>query len=321
MRPNFHQSGFTLLETLLVVAVLGVVILGSFSLSTSQNQGQRFDDSSDRLRQLKESTIGRVEAQYEADQLLTGFVPDLGRLPNNIRELLSQGDLPTWTYDETADQWSGWRGPYLTRFDYQSGLPIFTDGWGYLGDTNNFGWRFEVDHSLGTLLVQSYGADGTSGGSGYDLDYPTNAYLVTTPDAFVDLANWRISVSITNPAGGGGSALPAEDATVRVRLYYPQDGALDWPETWPPSSLERDESPYISLAQLIESGSVADGESELIEFDFGADTKRVPIGIRTLGLVSDDDGAVFGNTTQATGRVTLLSRVKAPTTSLAWNLE
>jgi len=323
MKATRTGSGFTLLEMLLALAVLGVVVLGSFSLSGLNNRGTRFDDSQYRLGYIREAIVGSLESQVEDTKLISGFVADIGRLPNNISELINQGELPAWTYDEFSNQWSGWRGPYLQSFTVQSGLNAFSDGWGNFGDTNNFGWNFEVDQEVGTLFVQTYGADGASGGAGYDLDYPIDQLLIHPREALLDIAGWEVTVYLHNSEdiGGGGPALPNEDLTLRVRLYYPQDGELDWPETWPPSSTERDEATYLSDAILVPTGSVTDGTALTLQFNFGEDTKLIPYGVRTLGIVKDQDGSAIGDTSQDTWRVNLLSRMKLHPEALAWNLE
>ena len=322
MKAPTIRSAFTLLETLLVLAVLGVVVLGSFSLTNIHDQGHRFDDNQYRLTALREAMVGSLESQVEECTLISGFVADMGRLPNNIGELINQGSLHAWSYDDTSNQWGGWRGPYLQSIVMQTGSNAFPDGWGNFGDTNNFGWRFEVDHNLGTVFAQSYGADGASGGSGYDLDFPINQFLIQPREALIDVAGWEVTVYLHNPEdlGGAGPALPAEDETYRVRLFYPEDGELDWPETWPPSSYERDEAPYLSESVSVATGSVSDGEALTLQFNFGENTKLVPYGIRTLALVHDDDGTLVGPT-QTSWRVTLLSRMRLNPQAIAWNME
>ena len=316
-------SGFTLLETLLLVAVLGVVIVGTFSLSTPHRESRRFTISDHQLSEIRRAVVGDLEAQQEEYQLLCGFVPDMGRLPNNLRELLHQGDLPAWSYDPVSDLWSGWRGPYLSSVTHLNGVLAYPDAWGNPGDTNNFGWRFEPDQNEGLLLVQSYGADGSSGGTGYDLDFPVANHLISSREALIDISGWGITVHLHNPAdiGEPGPGLPSTDLTFRVRVYYPEDGSMDWPEIWPPSSLERDEQAYLSPAHTILAGSVSDGDVETIVITFGEAPKLVPFGVRSLGLVDDQDGSVVGDSNQETWRVSLLSRMKLPPSSLAWNLE
>ena len=166
MKRTTLRSGYSLLEMLLVLAVLGVVIMTSFSIGGVSHSGARFDANQHRLEKLREAVLGGLESQVEDCTLISGFAADIGRLPNNIRELISQGELPSWSYNDEADQWSGWRGPYLQTFEIQNGASSFSDGWGNFGDTNNFGWALTADQTLGTLFVQSYGADGAVGGEG-----------------------------------------------------------------------------------------------------------------------------------------------------------
>ena len=321
MKKTTIRSGYTLLEMLLVLAVLGVVVMGSFSVSNISYSSRRFDDNQLRLQNLREAVLGSLESQMEDCTLISGFAADIGRLPLNLRELVVQGDLPLWSYDEVADQWSGWRGPYLQSFARQNGATSFSDGWGNFGDTNNFGWLFEVDQNIGTLFVQSLGSDGVAGGDGYDQDYPTSRLLVNPREALIDIAGWSVTVYLHNPEDPGAVALPLENLTIRVRMYFPEDGSLDWPETWPSSSTERDEANYLSMAEVVTASSVSDGGALTLTFEFGDTPKLVPYGVRSLAVVNDADGELAGSDSQEAWRINILSRMRLTPQSMAWNLE
>ena len=107
------DAGFTLLELLLVVAILSALALGTISLIDETDEQLRFDDSKTRLKQIREAIIGDLSSHIASPPSVSGFVADIGRLPNNVSELLNQGNLPSWSYDQTSGIWAGWRGPYI----------------------------------------------------------------------------------------------------------------------------------------------------------------------------------------------------------------
>ena len=215
--PTNRQSAFTLLELMIVVGVLSALAFGAVSLVDESDSHVRFDSSKIRLSKLREGIIGDPSAFLNRPPIIQGYLADMGRLPNSIDELLNQGTQPPWNFDEAANLWAGWRGPYLQTFDQKNGQLRYSDGWGNYGDTNNFGWRFEIDQDLGTVLAQSYGADGQPGGSSFDLDYPNSGYLVNPHEALVNVANWKVLVYLTNPTtnpGGGGNGGNGELITI-----------------------------------------------------------------------------------------------------------
>ena len=387
--PGHPRQAFTLLELLIVVAILSTLAFGAVSLVDESDEHARFGDSKTRLFKLREGIIGEPSALLNRPPIIQGYVADMGRLPNTISELVNQGSQPSWNYYTNANIWAGWRGPYLHTSAENLGLKVYSDGWGNTGDTNNFGWRFEVNQNVGTILAQSYGADGLAGGTSFDTDYPSSGLLVNQYEALVEIANWRVLVYLHNPLsgsneGGGeeeeeeeeeedddglitichkpgtpaektmtiplaalpahlghgdfigsceapedpedpevstGDALPLADTVVRLRLYYPQDGGVSWPATWPSTSTERDNASYLSLPVTIPAELVPDGEVIEVQFDFGGTSKAIPMGVRSLAVVEDGTGVVLGTVNQEAWTLPLLPKMQIPTFRMAWALE
>ncbi len=386
---SLENRGFTLLEMLIVVAILSALAFGAVAIVDESEEHVRFDSNKTRLLKLREAVIGDPSALLNRPPIIQGYLADMGRLPGHVTELLNQGAQTSWAYDTSADQWAGWRGPYLQSFNEELGYKVFPDGWGNTGDTNNFGWRFEVDQNAGTILAQSYGADGQAGGSAYNADYPNGSHLVNPYEALVEVANWRVLVYLHNPSsgpseegeeeeagegeeeeeeddglikichkpgspadktmtiplaalpahlghgdfigscdeeapevgGGDGHALPLSNTVVRLRLYYPQDGTFSWPEEWLSESSERDTASYLSLPVTLPMGLVPDGEVIEIQFNFGGPSKLIPQGIRSLAVVEDDTGDIFGYSSQSAWNLPLLPKMQIPTFRMAWALE
>lgn len=193
------QSGFTLLELLLVVFLLGVLAMTTFAVVQDGDDQQRFDATKTYYQLIKKAIVGDPTLTLNGETDLSGFVADMGRLPNCLRELIEisgcdgvvgvnaitglNDDLPVWTQDAESQVWSGWRGPYLQGIP-ESGIGLaFRDGWKNVGaatasgannpDSSNYGWLFGIGVTTGacdaanvrqsvpnTLYLQSCGSDG-----------------------------------------------------------------------------------------------------------------------------------------------------------------
>jgi prepilin-type N-terminal cleavage/methylation domain-containing protein len=80
------SSGFTLLELLLVVFIMSVLAFSAVSLTDSLDSSQdqyRYERAKNQAVELKKAIIDRVETQ----QVVRGFVADVGALPANMTEL------------------------------------------------------------------------------------------------------------------------------------------------------------------------------------------------------------------------------------------
>lgn len=194
------QSGFTLLELLLVVFLLGVLAMTSFAVVQDGDDQQRFDATKTYYQLIKKAIVGDPTLTLNGETDVSGFVADMGRLPNCLRELIEisgcdgvvglnaitglNDDLPVWAQDAESQVWSGWRGPYLQGIP-ESGIGLaFRDGWKNEGaatatgtnnpDSSNYGWLFGIGAANGTacraanvgqiipntLIVQSCGSNG-----------------------------------------------------------------------------------------------------------------------------------------------------------------
>jgi len=148
-------QGFTLVELLVVMLVL--VALSSITLDFTKDfafQG-RYEVTKDRYDKIKRAIIGRPDVLINGQPDISGFVADMGRLPNNIRELLDADyclpdrridddgiNFDTGTYATAildcnttyvAGSWivqNNWNGPYLTSTKGVTEENAFSDGWG-----------------------------------------------------------------------------------------------------------------------------------------------------------------------------------------------
>lgn len=125
------QSGFTLLEILIVLAIIG----GIMGMVASQVMGKNEQANVE----LAYTQIGQLQGA------VTNFRQHTKRLPNNLQELVTQ---PSGV--------KRWVGPYVNESQ-------LADPWGV-----DFQYRKPGQH--GRYDIFSFGADGKSGGTGVDAD-------------------------------------------------------------------------------------------------------------------------------------------------------
>ncbi len=85
------QAGFTLLEMLLVVALLAATASISMALLGNREHQARYDSTVRRLDDIVHAVRGAITPAWDQQVRLSGFVTDNGRLPTSISEL-SQRD-------------------------------------------------------------------------------------------------------------------------------------------------------------------------------------------------------------------------------------
>jgi general secretion pathway protein G len=134
-KAKFSANGFTLLELIVVVAIIGLLV----SLVGPRLTGQ-----------ISKGEVQAAKAQIDSlVKVLEAYRVDLGHYPKATIGLEALWNKP-------ADNNAKWRGPYL-----QKALPL--DPWGnpYL---------YELIDNDRNFSVRSLGRDGKIGGSGDDAD-------------------------------------------------------------------------------------------------------------------------------------------------------
>ncbi|MCH2213489.1 MAG: prepilin-type N-terminal cleavage/methylation domain-containing protein [Fuerstiella sp.] len=157
-RPRFR--GFTLIELVLVLVILAVLATAALNMVDVQVDQTRFETTQQSVESVRDAILS--ERNTGAGQvLLSGFYPDMGRLPVAYPESLSTlsarelwDNSPTTTNlatfrnvqaatvnvvnpksadgqdvygDSTVTLGMGWQGPYLNM---PVGAASLTDGWG-----------------------------------------------------------------------------------------------------------------------------------------------------------------------------------------------
>lgn len=348
-RPELpRRTGLTLLELLLVIFILALVAFSATSIVNTADEQLRFEDTRRRLQDIRTAVVGNPSRTINEEPVVSGFVTDVGRMPTTLAELLEPGSVPAWHFsgelpgEPIVGLWGGWRGSYLSALPENiTGLKAYRDGWGNAGDAPNYGWKIffadpvdGVGTTLpdgtvvgdGALVVQSYGSDGAGGvlidpSDSYKNDYPPGL-LAELHDHHLNLRGWSVEVVFVNPPGGAAS-LPLNDETLRLRLYFPQDGRFDWPASWPADDAARAASAYLSEDTFtVAALSLSDGEQMSHTFSFGTGVdKLVPWGQRSVVVVRNSTGEIMPRTGQYE-LVTLVPRSQPPNSlTINWDLE
>jgi prepilin-type N-terminal cleavage/methylation domain-containing protein len=183
--------GFTLLELVVIIAVIGILAAAVTPTVMNEIMDTRVQATQDEAKGLYEAMVGSPNG----DGTRFGFVGDIGRLPTSLSELVTRGGLPSYNTSNIRSIGIGWRGPYVnsgtSSADYQSDA-------------------FGRNYVLNSGQVRSYGPDGIANNAD-DIVYPPSAPVVTG------------TVAITVKTISGGKTL-VDPGGYRVDLYYASAG-------------------------------------------------------------------------------------------------
>jgi type II secretory pathway pseudopilin PulG len=238
-----RQRGLTLLE--LAVTLLILVMLTAVTVrSTADLQDEaRYRQTAERLEMIRAAILGDPDRAVNGQAVISGFVADMGRLPDNIRELFQDGAcsnpaylspascvangatwnwLSTSSYAADSTHYSGlsagWRGPYLQSTQNPADSDVFTDGWGLESTDDQYGWQIGFP-AADAMTVTSLGRNGTAdvGNCGDSYDYECTATLLA--------ADWRIS-AVASLSASVDTGTVAGSRALCLRVFDRENGTV-----------------------------------------------------------------------------------------------
>jgi len=206
--------GFTLLELVIALAIMGFLAMIMTGVYTGEDDQTRFEQTRTQMAEIKRALLGNRNDSINSKSRFGGYITDMGGLPaledvsgtpgdtsdDQPKGLWNQGILPDWEYKPASRTWMGWRGPYLE-------MPpdgVLKDGWG--GPI-----VFSIIN--GDIIMESYGADlckDTGGETGFDTDLMLTIKQTGHQGA--------VAGRVTGFSAG-------QELNVRVRIYIPNAGA------------------------------------------------------------------------------------------------
>ncbi len=200
------QRGFTILELIVVVGVLGLITSLTTDYMVNETNQQRYQATKKRIAQIHYAFIGDSSRSLNNQPVFSGYLADTGQVPKYLRDLLSNGYCTNAILKTESDctagkaEWrevTNWKGPYLQatankKLMDETGkvvatIPVFRDGWGNHLDYNNqdvtsvdnlnFGWGY-VKSSVANqaISITSYGLNGVAGKDDENSKSPTYVF-------------------------------------------------------------------------------------------------------------------------------------------------
>jgi prepilin-type N-terminal cleavage/methylation domain-containing protein len=118
-----RQGGFTLIELVMIIVVLGILAAVAVPRFTGITESSRVNASKGELGALKRAIVGNPSAIAGGQYIDRGFEGDVGFVPSRLADLVVRPDsIPA--YDRLTRL--GWNGPYIDS----SGGDYLTDAWG-----------------------------------------------------------------------------------------------------------------------------------------------------------------------------------------------
>ncbi len=205
-------KGFTLTEIVTVLAILGLVAGALTPVAYHVIESKKDMTAREELQILKKAVTGEPLSTQWGSEATFGYIGDIGSLPQNLEDLYTRpAGIPSYSYNNTLETGSGWRGPYTAKKSYASVADFLQDPYGetyaYTLETP----PYPTDATLGAeirAIIRSTGWDGTNGTQD-DLTVE-----ILKPEILADVAGM-----VKNAEGVG---VP----TVSVTINYPSNGTL-----------------------------------------------------------------------------------------------
>jgi len=165
MKMPRTRQGFTLIETVVTMAVVALVAVGMVTVSNYLLNKQQLDTTIENLNQIRRAIAGNPVIVANEARTSFGYLGDMGGLPASLEALWIKGSQPAFAFDSTKKAGAGWNGPYLDIGTAELAAAMGLDGWGnpFTYSTSSFTDSTFSAIALGKIL--SLGPDLASGTS------------------------------------------------------------------------------------------------------------------------------------------------------------
>ena len=123
-QKNRWQNGFTLIELVIIILILGIVAGVAIPKFSSLSEQSKISATKDEMRLLKEAIIGDARLVSGGEYISRGFRGDIGFPPSRLIDLVIRPDsIPAYNKFTRI----GWNGPYIDS----AGQSYLNDAWGH----------------------------------------------------------------------------------------------------------------------------------------------------------------------------------------------
>ena len=146
-RAGLSQRGFTLIELVIIIVILGIIAAVAVPRFTNITEGSKVNATKQELSNLKKAISGDPSVVSGGEYIDRGFEGDVGFVPTRLDDLAVKPDS-IQPYDRLTRL--GWNGPYI---DGSNG-DFTKDAWG-----NNYVYQpglrriFSIGNGIDSIKV------------------------------------------------------------------------------------------------------------------------------------------------------------------------